>query len=122
MWNIERQRSCAVLKIIGCCLVLLICTTNALALSDKDKLLLMKNFPFLYLLEKPLQELNKPPHSFIENRLRLERDAVESIKNCKTASCFSNTLQFAEDEIMLLGNELVQLVLTEKTIKKNVGI
>jgi hypothetical protein len=111
-----------VFKFFSCCVVLLISMANAMAQTDKDKLLQLKNFPFLYMLEVPLQKVNKPPHSFILNRLKLEKDAAENIKNCKSASCFASMLQFNDAEIALQGNELVRLVLTDKAFRKSVNV
>jgi hypothetical protein len=114
--NAQRRGPNAVFKFFSCCFVLLICTTNALALSDKDKLLLLKNFPFLYMLEVPLQKLPKQPGSFAEHSFRMIRDAKAGIKDCKTASCFGSALQFTNEEIVSIGNDLVLLVMTKKSI------
>src|SRR5689334_5019419 len=108
-------------KFFSCCLVLLICTANAMALSEKDKLLLLKNFPFLYMLEVPLQNLPWQPSRFTEHGNRVIRDAEAGIKDCNTASCFSVALQFTNTEIASLGDELVSLMMTEKTIRKAVN-
>jgi hypothetical protein len=108
-------------KFFSCCLVLLICTANAMALSEKDKLLLLKNFPFLYMLEVPLQNLPWQPSRFTEHGNRVIRDAEAGIKDCKTASCFSGVLQFTNTEIASLGDELVSLMMTKKTIRKAVN-
>lgn len=106
------------LKFFCCCLVLVNGTFNAKALSDKDRLLLQKNFPFLYMLETPLKKLNPQPAVFITVRARLEHDALDAIKNCRSGTCYSRTLQFTDAEITSVGNELVHLVLTEASIRR----
>lgn len=106
------------LKFFCCCLVLVNGTFNAKALSDKDRLLLQKNFPFLYMLETPLKKLNPQPAVFITVRARLEHDALDAIKNCRSGACYSRTLQFTDAEITSVGNELVHLVLTEASIRR----
>lgn len=107
----------AVVKIVCCCFLLLFSVSKALALSEEDKLLLMKNFPFLYLLETELPKLAKEPAAFEKVRKRLELAAQEALK-CQTAACFSSTLQFTTGEIDSIGDGLVSLVLGNEKIKK----
>lgn len=109
-----------VLKFFSCCFVLLICTANATAQSDKDKNLLLKNFPFLYMLEVPLQNSPVNPSSFSESYYRILRDA-ENMKNCNVASCYSNVLQFTDAEIAAIGDDLVHLVMTRGPVKDRVS-
>ena len=101
-----------VVKFFCCCLVLMISTVKALALSEEDRMLIMKNFFFLYKLETPIQKLNKVPPPLEAIRNRLERDASGITKNCSTAVCYGSTLQFTDAEITAIGNELVHLVFT----------
>jgi hypothetical protein len=110
------------LKFFSCFFVLLICAANAMALSEKDKQLLRKNFPFLYMMDLQLRNLNKPPHGFIAVRLRLERDAAENTQHYKTASCFASMLQFTDAEITQVGNDFVYLLRTDKPFAKSVSI
>lgn len=115
--NLNQRVPNNVFKFFTCCFVLLIGTAAAIAQSDKDEILKLKNFPFLYLLEGPLKNFNKQPAAFTTVRDRLERDAAEAIKNCNTVSCYSNALRFTDAEIALVGDELVHLVQTDATIR-----
>lgn len=109
-----------VLKFFSCCFVLLICTANAMAQTDKDKYLQLKNFPFLYMIEVPLQRSTVQPASFVESYYRILRD-VENMKDCKTASCYSTALQFTDAEIAAIGNDLVHLVMAPGVVKERVS-
>ncbi|OQP61925.1 hypothetical protein A3860_29970 [Niastella vici] len=51
-------------------------------------------------------------------RARLQRDALDGIKNCETASCFGSSLQFTGAEIKTIGDELVRLSLTRYECRK----
>lgn len=107
----------AVVKIVCCCLLLLVSVSKALALSEEDRLLLIKNFPFLYLLEPEVQKLAKAPVAFEKVRQRLELAAQQAL-NCQTAACFSSILQFTNGEIDSIGDALAGLVLGNEKIKK----
>lgn len=108
-----------VLKFFSCCVVLLTFTANASAQTEKDKYLQLKNFPFLYMIEVPLQRSTVQPNSFVESYYRILRD-VENMKDCKTASCYSTALQFTDAEIAAIGNDLVHLVTAPGTVKERV--
>jgi hypothetical protein len=108
------------LKFFSCCFVLLISMAGTMAQSDKDKLLQLKNFPFLYMIEEPLQKSPVNPSGFTESYYRILRDA-ENMKNCKTASCYSNALQFTDAEITAIGDDLVHLVMTKGPVKDRVS-
>jgi len=108
------------LKFFSCCFVLLTFTANTMAQTDKDKYLQLKNFPFLYMIEVPLQRSTVQPKSFVESYYRILRD-VENMKDCKTASCYSTALQFTDSEITAIGNDLVHLVMTPGTVKERVS-
>lgn len=110
------------LKFFSCCFVLLICTAHTMAQTDKDRTLLLKNFPFLYMIEVPLKKVNKPPQSFIIPILMRENNVTEKMQNCKSASCFAGMLQFSDEEIAMLGNELVRLALSDKSFGKSVNL
>ncbi|WP_205511602.1 YdcF family protein [Longitalea arenae] len=104
-------------KIIGCCFLLFLHVSEALALSEEDQILLMKNFPFLYMLEPALQKLHKEPATFISIRKRLA-SAAQDAKQCQTAACFSGSLQFTPGEIDSIGDALAGLVLGNEKIRK----
>jgi hypothetical protein len=108
------------LKFFSCCFVLLISMAGTMAQSDKDKLLQLKNFPFLYMIEEPLQKSPVNPSGFTESYYRILRDA-ENMKNCQTASCYSNALQFTDAEIAAIGDDLVHLVMTKGPVKDRVS-
>lgn len=98
-----------VVKILCCCLVLQVCATNVLANLERDGLLLLKNFPLLYQLDIPMRKYIQDAKTLDAITNRLEHDAREGLKNCKTAACYGSTLQFTEAEIKIIGNELVHL-------------
>ncbi|OQP45049.1 hypothetical protein A4D02_34395 [Niastella koreensis] len=50
-------------------------------------------------------------------RARLERSTRAALKNCQTAPCFGNTLQFTQAEIQTIGNELVRLVVKDSALR-----
>lgn len=102
----------SIVKIFCCCLVLLVCTTNAFADLERDDKLLWKLFPFIYGIDLPMREYLKNSKPLDAIRIRLQRDALDGIKNCKTASCFGSSLQFTGAEIKSIGDELVHLALT----------
>lgn len=108
-----------VLKFFSCCFVLLICAASTMAQTDKVETLLLKNFPFLYMLEVPLARIKQPP-AFIESYNRIIHDG-KNAKDCKTASCYSNAFQFTNAEIATIGDDLVHLVLTSNPIKSRVS-
>jgi len=108
------------LKFFSCCFVLLIGTAHTMAQTDKDILLLQKNFPFLYKIEEPLRKSPVSPSSFTESYYRILRD-VENMKDCKTAGCYSTVLQFADAEIAAIGEDLVHLVMTKGPVKDRVS-
>lgn len=102
------------MQLAGMCLVFLIVPASMLALSKKDKLLLKKNFYFLYLLEESRVNLSGQP--FEQVRSRLVNDARNI--TCHTAACYSTTLQFTDAEIETIGNELVHLSVSDQQLKK----
>jgi hypothetical protein len=111
-----------VVRIFCCCLLLVTCTVKALALSDEEKTLLAKNFTFLYMLEASLQKLHPEPAFFTTLRSRFETSARDITKNCTAVDCFSTSFQFSDAEIISIGNELVQVLLTDEHIRKEVQI
>jgi hypothetical protein len=108
----------AVVKIVCCCLLLFISTVKVFALSGEDKVLLMKNFPFLYLLERPLLKVSREPLVLETVRKRLDWSFHDSFLECKTGACYSSKLQFTKGEIDSIGDDLVSLVLGDEKIKK----
>jgi hypothetical protein len=118
--NVERRSPKAVFKFFSCCFVLLTCMAHTMAQTDKDKYLLLKNFPFLYMIEVPLTKSSANPSGFTESYYRILRD-VENVKDCKTASCYSTALQFTDAEIAAIGNDLVHLVMTKGPVKDRVS-
>lgn len=117
----ERLVTKNVIKFFSCCFVLLICTANTMAQIEKDNILLLKNFPFLYMIEKPLKEVHQHRYNTM-TVIRLIDNAHDSIKDCKSASCFSSRLQFTNSEIDINGRAFVDLVMHEKSFKKAVNI
>jgi hypothetical protein len=102
------------MQLAGICLVFLIVPASMFALSKKDKVLLRKNFYFLYLLEENKVNLNGQPFEQVRRRLINDARGI----NCHTAACYSATLQFTGTEIEAIGNELVHLSVNDEQVKK----
>jgi len=102
----------SIVRIICCCLVLLVCTANAFAYPESTDKLFKKLFPFIYGLEIPMRGYIRNSKPLDAIQIRLQRDALDGIKNCETAACFGSSLQFMGAEIKTIGDELVHLALT----------
>lgn len=107
-----------VLRVCCCWLLLAVVGVQVFGQSKTEKLLLKKNFYFLYLLEQtrihPAGELSGSLAK------RLKEDAKNAVVSCKDAACFSKAVQFKEEEIDAVGHELVQLHLKPEW-KKLIG-
>ncbi|MBO9634368.1 MAG: hypothetical protein J7578_14735, partial [Chitinophagaceae bacterium] len=91
-------------RIIAGWLLLVMVSVNVFAQSKTEKLLLKKNFYLLYLLE---QGGIKPAGQSCESLgKRLREDAKKAVATCGEAACFSNAVQFKEEEIDAVGKEL----------------
>ncbi|QEC41706.1 YdcF family protein [Pseudobacter ginsenosidimutans] len=107
------------IRICFCWLLLATVSVQLAAQSKKESLLQRKNFFMLYLLE---QEGVRPVGQTFEIlRSRLQQDAQQALINCQDAACFGRALSITESEIESVGNELVQLTLSNAAWKKLVG-
>ncbi|WP_127128894.1 YdcF family protein [Pseudoflavitalea rhizosphaerae] len=107
------------IRICFCWLLLATVSVQVSAQSKKERLLQKKNFYLLYLLE---QEGMRPVGQAFETlRSRLQQDAQQALINCTDAACFGRSLSITDPEIESVGNELVQLTLTDAAWKKLAG-
>jgi hypothetical protein len=103
------------LNVFCCWLVLYAAPADPVALSKTEKIILKKNFYFLYLLEQEKIALSGQPFKAVSERLR--RDAAHAHTKCATAACYGQRLQFAPAEMKSIGNELVRLSLIDAKMK-----
>lgn len=109
------------INILCCFLLLAVYAANAQTIPEpaKEDILYRKNFTMLYSIDcMPIKE-TKPLKKL---RARLERDARKDLKNCSGAACFGANLQFSEAEINFVGDELVRLVKTDKSLQAFVTV
>ncbi|MBO9199375.1 MULTISPECIES: YdcF family protein [Niastella] len=88
--------------------------------SNQEMQLLLNDFSLLGMLGSSLNNLQYEPRLFRETKARLKQDAKESVKGCRTAACYSNSLKFTSFEIMAIGDELVNLTTKHPQFKSMV--
>lgn len=95
-----------VTRLLAICLLISCLCSSTQADRPYEVILTERNFPFLLELSN-LKDLKS--RVFITVRERLQQNAQLALKECGMAACFSQRLQFTNEEITKVGDELIKL-------------
>ena len=95
-----------VTRLLAICLLISCLCSSTLAGRPYEVILTERNFPFLLELSNKKDLKNRV---FITVKERIRQDAELGLKECGMVACFSQRLQFTNEEIARVGDELIKL-------------
>lgn len=100
-----------VFRLLAACILIVNSFSNVRANPLDEYLLSARNFPLLVELSRKtdLTSIGLDSRVFLSLKERMQRDAALAIKECGSAACFGQRLQFTEEEIVSVGDELIKL-------------
>ncbi|MGN6420895.1 MAG: YdcF family protein [Pseudobacter sp.] len=99
-----------VIRLLTVC-ILVACFSGNTRANDLYELLTSRNFPLLLELSKmpDLKSIGVDTRDLLSVNQRMYQDAELALKECGSAGCFGKKLQFTEDEIDRVGNNLLKM-------------